>query len=149
MRRGTISIHGRFTFDPSTKAFAPPIYQNVAYEFGSADHGAALFYDALKLVNIGVTARVCCHSASTTQRQMTPDEQRPAGVRVQTIRLSVGLEHAQDIVEDLDQALGCDARLDRIAQHSQCSPRNCVSKSKPQHVNAPVLLDRMSEVRSD
>ena len=76
MLRETISIHGRFTFDPSTKAFAPPIYQNVAYEFGSADHGAALFYDALKLVkqlvNIGVTRTLCRHSASTTHRQMTP-----------------------------------------------------------------------------
>jgi O-acetylhomoserine/O-acetylserine sulfhydrylase-like pyridoxal-dependent enzyme len=110
MLRGTISIHGRFTFDPSTKAFAPPIYQNVAYEFGSADHGAALFYDALKLVkqlvNIGVTRTLCRHSASTTHRQMTPAEQRRAGVHVETIRLSVGLEHAQDIVEDLDQAFG-------------------------------------------
>jgi O-acetylhomoserine/O-acetylserine sulfhydrylase-like pyridoxal-dependent enzyme len=109
MLRETISIHGRFTFDPSTKAFAPPIYQNVAYEFGSADHGAALFYDALKLVkqlvNIGVTRTLCRHSASTTHRQITP-EQRRAGVRVETIRLSVGLEHAQDIVKDLDQAFG-------------------------------------------
>ena len=43
MRRETISIHGGFTCDPSTKAVAPPIYQNVAYEFDSADHGAALF----------------------------------------------------------------------------------------------------------
>ena len=43
MRRETISIHGGFTFDPATKAVAPPIYQNVAYEFESADQGAALF----------------------------------------------------------------------------------------------------------
>src|SRR6202041_1324285 len=43
MRRETISIHGGFTCDPSTKAVAPPIYENVAYEFDSADHGAALF----------------------------------------------------------------------------------------------------------
>jgi O-acetylhomoserine (thiol)-lyase len=43
MRRETISIHGGFTCDPSTKAVAPPIYQNVAYEFDGADHGAALF----------------------------------------------------------------------------------------------------------
>src|SRR5271165_4433490 len=43
MRRETISIHGGFTCDPWTKAVAPPIYQNVAYEFDSADQAAALF----------------------------------------------------------------------------------------------------------
>jgi O-acetylhomoserine (thiol)-lyase len=43
MRRETISIHGGFACDPATKAVAPPIYQNVAYEFASADEGAALF----------------------------------------------------------------------------------------------------------
>ena len=43
MRRETIAIHGGFTCDPATKAVAPPIYQNVAYEFDSADQGAALF----------------------------------------------------------------------------------------------------------
>ena len=43
MRSETISIHGGFDCDPATKAVAPPIYQTVAYEFDSADHGAALF----------------------------------------------------------------------------------------------------------
>ena len=43
MRSETISIHGGFQCDPATKAVAVPIYQNVAYEFESADHGAALF----------------------------------------------------------------------------------------------------------
>src|SRR5580704_13905424 len=43
MRNETISIHGGFRCDPTTKAVAVPIYQNVAYEFESADHGAALF----------------------------------------------------------------------------------------------------------
>ena len=80
---------------------------------------AKAFYDALKLVkrlvNIGDTRTLCCHPASTTHRQMTPDEQRRAGVSVETIRLSVGIEHARDIVEDLDHALDAAARLDRIA----------------------------------
>ena len=79
---------------------------------------AKAFYDALKLVkrlvNIGDTRTLCCHPASTTHRQMTPDEQRRAGVSAETIRLSVGLEHAQDIVEDLDQALDA-VSVDRIA----------------------------------
>src|SRR5579863_6515646 len=43
MRSETISIHGGFDHDPATMAVAPPIYQTVAYEFDSADHGAALF----------------------------------------------------------------------------------------------------------
>src|SRR5271170_4201284 len=43
MRRETISIHGGFTYDPATKAVAPPIYQNVAYQFESADEAAAMF----------------------------------------------------------------------------------------------------------
>ncbi len=71
---------------------------------------AKRFYDALKLVkrvvNIGDTRTLCCHPASTTHRQMTPQEQRNAGVLPETIRLSVGLEHIEDILGDLDQALG-------------------------------------------
>src|SRR5271170_3856013 len=70
---------------------------------------AKAFYDALKLVkrlvNIGDVRSLCCHPASTTHGQMTPDEQRLAGVRAETIRLSVGIEHIDDIVEDLEQAL--------------------------------------------
>jgi O-acetylhomoserine (thiol)-lyase len=70
---------------------------------------AKAFYDALKLikrlVNIGDTRTLCCHPASTTHRQMTRDEQLRAGVSAETIRLSVGIEHAGDIIEDLGQAL--------------------------------------------
>jgi O-acetylhomoserine (thiol)-lyase len=85
--------------------------------------GAKGFYDALKLVkrlvNIGDTRTLCCHPASTTHRQMTPDEQRRAGVSVETIRLSVGLEHSQDIVDDLDHALDAAARHAGLASLSQ------------------------------
>ena len=74
---------------------------------------AKAFYDALKLikrlVNIGDTRTLCCHPASTTHRQMTPEDQLRAGISAETIRLSVGIEHAQDIIEDLDQALGASA----------------------------------------
>ena len=70
---------------------------------------AKAFYDALKLVkrlvNIGDTRTLCCHPPSTTHRQMTAEEQPRAGVRAETIRLSVGIEHPQDILDDLDQAL--------------------------------------------
>ena len=75
---------------------------------GGLDAGKA-FYDALqlvtRLVNIGDAKSLACHPASTTHRQMSPDEQRKAGVLPETIRLSIGIEHVSDIIEDLDQAL--------------------------------------------
>ena len=68
------------------------------------------FYNALKLfkrlVNLGDAKSLACHPASTTHRQMSPAEQRAAGVGPGSIRLSVGIEHIDDIIADLDQALG-------------------------------------------
>jgi O-acetylhomoserine (thiol)-lyase len=76
---------------------------------GAVEAGKA-FYDRLKLfrrlVNIGDAKSLACHPASTTHRQMTPQELERAGVRPETVRLSVGIEHIDDIIEDLDQALG-------------------------------------------
>jgi O-acetylhomoserine (thiol)-lyase len=67
------------------------------------------FYDALKLfkrlVNMGDAKSLACHPASTTHRQMSAEEQGKAGVRPEMIRLSVGIEHIDDIIADLDQAL--------------------------------------------
>ena len=67
------------------------------------------FYDALRLfkrlVNIGDAKSLACHPASTTHRQLTEEEQLSVGVRPEAIRLSIGIEHIDDIVEDLDQAL--------------------------------------------
>jgi len=71
--------------------------------------GGVRFYDALKLVkrlvNLGDAKSLACHPASTTHRQMPAEEQVKAGVTPETIRLSVGIEHADDIIADLDQAL--------------------------------------------
>jgi len=70
---------------------------------------AVKFHDALKLVtrlvNLGDAKSLACHPASTTHRQMSPEEQRSAGVMPEMIRLSIGIEHIDDIVADLDQAL--------------------------------------------
>jgi len=67
------------------------------------------FYDRLKLVkrlvNIGDVKSLACHPASTTHRQMTASEREGAGVTPEMIRLCVGIEHAEDIIADLDQAL--------------------------------------------
>jgi len=76
---------------------------------GGLEAGKA-FYDRLglikRLVNIGDAKSLACHPASTTHRQMSPAEREKAGVRPETIRLSIGIEHVEDIIADLDQALG-------------------------------------------
>lgn len=67
------------------------------------------FYDALKLfkrlVNIGDAKSLACHPASTTHRQLNDEELRDAGVKPEMIRLSIGIEHIDDIIADLEQAL--------------------------------------------
>ncbi len=79
--------------------------------------GGKVFYDALKLVkrlvNIGDAKSLACHPASTTHRQMALEDQRKAGVRPEMIRLSVGIEHIDDILDDLDQALAAASPHDR------------------------------------
>ncbi|CAG9000044.1 MAG: O-acetyl-L-homoserine sulfhydrylase [Candidatus Celerinatantimonas neptuna] len=71
-------------------------------------------YDALglfkRLVNIGDAKSLACHPASTTHRQMNEAEQLEAGVRPEMLRLSVGIEHIDDILADLDQALAASQR---------------------------------------
>ena len=80
---------------------------------GGYDAGTR-FYDALglfkRLVNLGDAKSLACHPASTTHRQMSPAEQRLAGIGPETIRLSVGIEHIDDIIADLDQALAAAVR---------------------------------------
>ena len=71
--------------------------------------GGTRFQDALqlftRLVNIGDAKSLACHPASTTHRQLSPAELEKAGVTVDTVRLSVGIEHIDDLIEDLAQAL--------------------------------------------
>jgi O-acetylhomoserine (thiol)-lyase len=85
---------------------------------GGLETGKA-FYDALKLfkrlVNMGDAKSLACHPASTTHRQMSAQEQDKAGVRPEMIRLSIGIEHIDDILADLDQALTAAARSFRAA----------------------------------
>lgn len=69
----------------------------------------ARFLDALqlftRLVNIGDAKSLATHPASTTHRQLSPDELAKAGVGVDTVRLSVGIEHIDDLLADLEQSL--------------------------------------------
>jgi O-acetylhomoserine (thiol)-lyase len=72
------------------------------------------FHDALglikRLVNIGDAKSLACHPASTTHRQMPPLEQKKAGITPETIRLSIGIEHKDDIIADISQALAAAAK---------------------------------------
>ena len=59
----------------------------------------------LRLVNIGDAKSLACHPASTTHRQLSPEELATAGVSEDLVRISVGIEHVDDIIADIDQAL--------------------------------------------
>ncbi|MCB1734674.1 MAG: bifunctional O-acetylhomoserine aminocarboxypropyltransferase/cysteine synthase [Gammaproteobacteria bacterium] len=75
---------------------------------GGREAGAR-FIDALnlivRLVNIGDAKSLACHPATTTHRQLAPEELAKAGVSEDLVRLSIGIENIDDILEDLDQAL--------------------------------------------
>lgn len=79
---------------------------------GGLDAGAR-FIDALqmvlRLVNIGDAKSLACHPASTTHRQLNSQELESAGVTKDMIRLSIGIEHIDDIVSDISQALEASA----------------------------------------
>lgn len=80
---------------------------------GGQEAGAR-FIDALKLVvrlvNIGDAKSLACHPASTTHRQLNDEELERAGVPRDMVRLSIGIEHSDDILADLAQALDAAAR---------------------------------------
>jgi O-acetylhomoserine (thiol)-lyase len=76
---------------------------------GEGRERGARFLDALqlftRLVNIGDVRSLATHPASTTHRQLSPEELQKAGVSEDTVRLSLGIEHIDDLLADLDQAL--------------------------------------------
>lgn len=75
---------------------------------GGREAGAR-FIDALemikRLVNIGDAKSLACHPATTTHRQLNDEELKTAGVSADLVRLSIGIEHIDDILADIDQAL--------------------------------------------
>ncbi|MES9900982.1 MAG: bifunctional O-acetylhomoserine aminocarboxypropyltransferase/cysteine synthase [Sedimenticola sp.] len=75
---------------------------------GGKEAGAK-FIDALqlavRLVNIGDAKTLACHPATTTHRQLSPEEMATAGVSEDMVRLSIGIEHIDDIIADIEQAL--------------------------------------------
>lgn len=79
--------------------------------FGVQDgrEGGTRFIDALqlftRLVNIGDAKSLACHPATTTHRQLNDEELKAAGVSEDMVRLSIGIEHIDDLIADLEQAL--------------------------------------------
>ena len=81
----------------------------VAFEVAGGKAGAFKFQDALKLVrisnNLGDAKSLITHPATTTHQRLTPEARAELGITDGMVRLSCGLEHADDLVEDLLDAL--------------------------------------------
>ncbi len=81
----------------------------LSFGIKGGQEAGARFIDALqmilRLVNIGDAKSLACHPASTTHRQLNADELQKAGVSADLVRISVGIEHIDDIIADIDQAL--------------------------------------------
>lgn len=81
----------------------------VSFGIKGGETAGAKFIDALgmikRLVNIGDAKSLACHPASTTHRQLNEEELARAGVSKELVRLSVGIEHVEDILADIEQAL--------------------------------------------
>ena len=81
----------------------------LSFGIKGGEQAGAKFIDALnlivRLVNIGDAKSLACHPASTTHRQLNAEELAKAGVSKEMVRLSIGIEHIEDILADLEQAL--------------------------------------------
>ncbi|CAM3864700.1 bifunctional O-acetylhomoserine aminocarboxypropyltransferase/cysteine synthase [Pseudomonas wadenswilerensis] len=81
----------------------------LSFGIKGGQQAGARFIDALqlvvRLVNIGDAKSLACHPASTTHRQLNDEELERAGVPRDMVRLSIGIEHSDDIIADLSQAL--------------------------------------------
>lgn len=94
------------TCEKITKGLASGI---LSFGIKGGKKSGAQFIDALemilRLVNIGDAKSLACHPATTTHRQLNPEELATAGVSEDLVRISVGIEHIDDILQDIDQAL--------------------------------------------
>lgn len=110
----TIVLHSGYRSDPVTTAVADTYLNGgygglVGFELKGGRDVGRKFIDSLKMfyhvANIGDVRSLAIHPASTTHSQLTPQEQAKTGVADGYVRLSVGIEHIDDILADLDQAL--------------------------------------------
>jgi len=81
----------------------------VVFGIRGGSHAGSTFIDSLKLfshlANVGDAKSLAIHPATTTHSQLNEESQHKAGISPELVRLSIGIEHIDDIVEDLDQAL--------------------------------------------
>ena len=81
----------------------------IGIEFAGTQKDAFKFMDSLRIIdisnNLGDSKSLITHPASTTHRRLSPDIQAESGITPSVLRLSVGLEHVDDLLRDLDQAL--------------------------------------------
>ena len=81
----------------------------IAFGIAGGAEAGKRFIEGLELfshlANVGDVRSLAIHPASTTHRQLHPEELVAAGIRPETIRLSIGLEHIDDLIDDIDQAL--------------------------------------------
>ena len=81
----------------------------IGIEFAGTQRDAFAFMDALRIIdisnNLGDSKSLITHPASTTHRRLAPDVQAEMGITPSVLRLSVGLEHVDDLLKDIDQAL--------------------------------------------
>ena len=91
----------------------------VGFELGSGSEAGQKFIDNLEMfyhvANIGDARSLAIHPATTTHSQLTPEEQHQTGVTPGYVRLSVGIEHIDDIIGDLEQALAGVDTVERAA----------------------------------
>lgn len=82
----------------------------VAFEVKGGLEAGRKFFDSIKLLslsaNLGDARSIVTHPASTTHSKLTPEQRLEAGITEGTVRVSVGLEHIDDIIADISQALG-------------------------------------------
>ena len=101
-------LKGDKYFDLAQKYFDGKPSSILTFGIKGGFNNGVKFYDALKLVkrlvNIGDTKSLACHPASTTHRQLEEAELKAAGVTPEMLRLCIGIEHINDIIEDLEQA---------------------------------------------
>ena len=121
----------------STWAASPPSLLTFGVKGGY--EASKAFYDRLKLikrlVNIGDVKSLACHPASTTHRQMSDEARAKAGVTPEMIRLCVGIEHADDIIADLDQALGArrGSRSDPSGRQMSAATKSAFGRRRRAH----------------
>lgn len=118
---GHLATHPKITWVNYAALPDSPYYENcqticggrasgiLSFGIKGGKEAGARFIDALqmilRLVNIGDAKSLACHPASTTHRQLDANELKAAGVSEDLVRISVGIEHIDDIIADIDQAL--------------------------------------------